>query len=129
MISTIITDVFNNSHEVKELTKGRYYPLVAPKDTEGTFITYRKVSMSSEYHKGQRTSFQDTFMVELIVWGDEPAEVLGLAQKVREVLEKERGTYRNRKIQWVKLVNSKEDTTMELEPLTETTFEIQIANL
>ena len=129
MISTILTDVFENSEEIKTKTKGRYYPLVAPSDIEGTFITYRKIGMSSEYHKGRRTSFQDLYTVELIVWGDEPSDVISLALLVREVLEKERGTYRNKKIQWVKVVNSKEDTTMELEPLVETTFEIQIANL
>ena len=59
-----IREILLADHNIAELTGGNVYPLVAPENTEGSFILYRRVKYQREY--GKMGLQNDVARVELL---------------------------------------------------------------
>lgn len=73
-----------------ELTGGDVYPLVAPENTEGSIILYRRIKYQREY--GKMGLMEDVARVELLVITDSYEDGVALASLVDRTLS---GTHTN----------------------------------
>lgn len=79
-----IREILLADPNIAELTGGNVYPLVAPENTEGSFILYRRVKYQREY--GKMGLQDDVARVELLAIADSYEESVALASLVDNCL-------------------------------------------
>ena len=79
-----IREILLSDNNISELTGNDVYPLVAPENTEGSFILYRRVKYQREY--GKMGLQNDVARVELLAIADSYEESVALASLVDNCL-------------------------------------------
>lgn len=84
------------------------YPIIAEQGANFPFAVYRRIGFQTKDSK-DIYNYEETVVIEVIIAAQTYAESIELAQRVKDALEHNRGTYENLKINDITMTDAGED--------------------
>ena len=84
------------------------YPIIAEQGANFPFATYRRMGYYTKNTK-DIYNYEETITIEVMIAAQTYAESIELAQRVKDMLEGNRGTYENLKINDITMTDASED--------------------
>jgi hypothetical protein len=129
MVSAITYDILSKCEDLKAIIGENIFPIVAPIDTEGDYITYLLTGCSPDYTKTRRAVITD-FQMEFVVSSEDADRVVAIAQQLIKTLEDSRQTeHFGYQVQSVHLTNMKEAVTEDATPIRILFFNFKLTKL